>query len=103
MKKISMVVICVFLFGIIFSFTAGPAFAKEKKVLLKVPISFATTLPGLGSTIKWVSERIELASNGTIRMKVYEPGKLVAPFEILDAVSKGKVNAGYAVSGYWAG
>jgi TRAP-type mannitol/chloroaromatic compound transport system substrate-binding protein len=36
-------------------------------------------------------------------MKVYEPGKLVAPFEILDAVSKGKINAGYSASGYWAG
>jgi TRAP-type mannitol/chloroaromatic compound transport system substrate-binding protein len=36
-------------------------------------------------------------------MTVYEPGKLVAPFEILDAVSEGKTNAGYATAGYWAG
>ena len=76
---------------------------KEKPVLLKVPITFATVLPGLGSTIKWVSEHIELLSGGSMKMKVYEPGKLVAPFEILDAVSKGKVNAGYATAGYWAG
>ena len=93
--------------GLLFVVTlllAGPGQAlAEKKVLLKVPICFSTSLPGLGSTIKWVSERIETASNGTIRMKVYEPNKLVAPFEILDAVSKGKINAGYSVSGYWAG
>lgn len=73
------------------------------KVLLKVPICFATALPGLGSTIKWIEDRIEIASNGTVAMKVYEPGKLVAPFEILEAVSANKVNAGYSISGYWEG
>ncbi|MDJ0987663.1 MAG: TRAP transporter substrate-binding protein [Desulfobacterales bacterium] len=80
-----------------------PKAPEAKKVLIKVPICFATSLPGLGSTIKWVADRIELASAGTIAMKVYEPGKLVAPFEILDAVSEGKINGGYSVSGYWAG
>ena len=103
MKKVSIALICLFLFGIIFSFATGPAYAKEKRVLLKVPICFATTLPGLGSTIKWVSERIDVVSDGSVKMKVYEPNKLVAPFEILNSVSKGKVNAGYATPGYWAG
>lgn len=84
--------------------TTGEAAApKAAKVLLKVPICFATTLPGLGSTIKWIEDRIETASNGTVAMKVYEPGKLVAPFEILEAVSANKVNAGYSISGYWEG
>lgn len=79
------------------------ALAAEKPVLLKVPIAFATKLPGLGSTIKWVGDRIGTASGGSVKMKVYEPSKLVAPFEILDAVSTGKVNAGYTTAGYWAG
>jgi len=103
MKKISLALTCVFLFAVIFGISANSALAEEKPVLLKVPICFATTLPGLGSTIKWVAERIPMASNGSIKMKVYEPNKIVAPFEILDAVSKGKINAGYSVSGYWAG
>ncbi len=77
--------------------------AKVKPVLLKTPIAFATSLPGLGTTIKWVGDRIETASNGSIRMRIYEPNKLVAPFEILDAVSSGKVNSGYTTAGYWAG
>ncbi|MCG8640641.1 MAG: TRAP transporter substrate-binding protein [Desulfobacterales bacterium] len=76
---------------------------KERKIMLKVPVCFATVLPGLGTTMPWVAERIEVASGGSLRMKVYEPGKLVAPFEILDAVSKGKINGGYSISGYWAG
>jgi TRAP-type mannitol/chloroaromatic compound transport system substrate-binding protein len=50
-----------------------------------------------------MEERIETLSGGSLKMKVYEPGKLIAPFEILDAVSAGKVNAGYTTAGYWSG
>jgi len=81
-----------------------PATAQaEKKVLLKTPVAYGTHLPSLGSPIKGVSERLSKISNGTMKMKVYEPNKLVAPAEILDAVSSGKVNSGYAISGLWQG
>jgi TRAP-type mannitol/chloroaromatic compound transport system substrate-binding protein len=79
-----------------------PAIAKDK-LLLKTPIAFATALPGLGSPIPRVAEQLKLMSGGTLRMKIYEPGKLVPPFEILGAVSSGKINSGYTTSGYWAG
>lgn len=91
---------CALLFGLGAAFTAV---AAEKPVLLKTPIAFATKLPGLGSTIQWVGDRIDTASGGAVKMKIYEPSKLVAPFEILDAVSSGKVNSGYTTAGYWAG
>ncbi|RMG90918.1 MAG: C4-dicarboxylate ABC transporter, partial [Candidatus Dadabacteria bacterium] len=32
---------------------ASPGWAKEKRVLLKVPIAFSTALPALGTTIQW--------------------------------------------------
>ncbi len=73
------------------------------KILLKTPIAFSTSLPGLGSPIPRVAEQLDLMSGGTLKMKVYEPGKLVPPFEILDAVSSGKINSGYTTAGYWAG
>jgi len=82
---------------------AAPAMADDKPVLLKVPVAFSTALPGLGSSIAWMAERVEALSAGAVVMKIYEPGKLVAPFEILDAVSTGKVNAGYSTAGYWEG
>lgn len=82
--------------------TAPAAFAADK-MLLKTPIAFSTALPGLGSPIPRVAEQLDLMSGGTLRMKVYEPGKLVPPFEILDAVSSGKINSGYTTAGYWAG
>ncbi|WP_109313882.1 TRAP transporter substrate-binding protein [Ruegeria sp. AU67] len=84
------------------SLMAVPAVAADK-LLLKTPIAFSTELPGLGSPIPRVAEQLDLMSGGTLKMKVYEPGKLVPPFEILDAVSTGKINSGYTTAGYWAG
>ncbi|MCV0425391.1 MAG: TRAP transporter substrate-binding protein [Roseibium sp.] len=79
-----------------------PALAADK-LMLKVPVAFSTELPSLGTPIPRVAKEVDLMSGGTLRMKVYEPGKLVPAFEILDAVSSGKINAGYTTAGYWAG
>ncbi|MDJ0859551.1 MAG: TRAP transporter substrate-binding protein [Dinoroseobacter sp.] len=85
------------------SLLAAPAALAADKILLKTPIAFSTALPGLGSPIPRVAEQLNVMSGNTIKMKVYEPGKLVPPFEILDAVSSGKINSGYTTAGYWAG
>lgn len=77
--------------------------AMAKKMTIKTPIAFNKKLIGLGTTIDYVSKRVNVATDGEIKLKVYDPNKLVAPFEILDAVSTGKVGAGYATAGYWAG
>lgn len=74
-----------------------------KKLIIKTPIAFNSKLPGLGTTIAYVKKRVESASNGEIVLKLYEPGKLVPTFEILETVSSGKVQAGYAIAGYWQG
>jgi TRAP-type mannitol/chloroaromatic compound transport system substrate-binding protein len=83
--------------------TATAPTQAADKVLLKTPIAFGSHLPALGTPIKWVSEQLSLISDKKIRMKIYEPGKLVGAKEILDAVSSGKVNSGYATAGYWQG
>ncbi|WP_172327007.1 TRAP transporter substrate-binding protein [Mangrovicoccus sp. HB161399] len=82
---------------------AAPMAEAADKLLLKTPVAFSTALPGLGTPLPRVAEQLELMSGGTLQMRIYEPGKLVPPFEILDAVSTGKVNSGYTISGYWAG
>jgi len=81
----------------------APAVQAADKLLLKTPIAFSSSLPGLGSPIPRVAEQLELMSGKTLKMKIYEPGKLVPAFEILDAVSSGKINSGYTTAGYWAG
>ncbi|WP_343565307.1 TRAP transporter substrate-binding protein [Kiloniella sp. b19] len=81
----------------------APAVHAADKLLLKTPIAFATALPGLGSPMPRLAEQLDLMSGGTLKMKIYEPGKLVPPFEVLDSVSSGKINSGYTTAGYWAG
>ncbi len=102
MKTKSFTIFFMFIF-IALLLSANPVMAKDKPVLLKVPTTYAASLPGLGTTTTWIAQRLHIASNGSLKMKIYEPGKLIAPFEILDAVSSGKVNAGYSISGYWEG
>ena len=77
MKKIALTVLCFFtiaMVGFALSFQAAAA-EKEKKILLKVPMAYPSKLPGLGTTIIWMSERIELLSGGTMKIKIYEPGR----------------------------
>lgn len=78
------------------------AVAKEKKILLKVPVALPTSLPILGEGIVYFKKTLEAMDN-TIKVKIYEPGKLMPAFEIHDAVSTGKVNAGYSIAGYIQG
>lgn len=75
----------------------------EKKVLLKLPVWFGTHLTGLGSTPKWLAENVNVASGGNVKIKIYEPGKLIPPKEMLDSISKGQINAGYTTPGYNTG
>ncbi len=84
--------------GIALLGTAGTAQAEE--IRWKMPIAFASDLPGLGTPSKFVEERLNTASGGDVQVRVYEPDELVPPFEILSAVSEGKVAAGYTWIGY---
>jgi len=81
----------------------GEVEEQTQSVELKVPVAFGTNLPSLGDGILYISERLETISDGSLTMTVHEPGELVAANEILDAVSSGKTNAGYATAGYWVG
>jgi len=72
-------------------------------VRLRLASSFNSTAPIHGESLLHLVGLIDSASAGRIKIKVYDPGKLVAPFEVLEAVSDGKVEAGFSVSGYWMG
>lgn len=75
-------------------------FAQAEDLRWKMPVAFATKLPGLGAPAAWVADKLNTASDGSIKIKVYEPKTLVPPFEILQSVSDGKVSAGYTWIGY---
>lgn len=83
---------------------APSAMAKEGKVVtLKTALTYSSTLPILGETIIYFANKVKDASDGQLIFKLFEPGKLVPAMEILEAVSKGRIEAGYANPGFSAG
>lgn len=71
-----------------------------QKISWKVPVAFAVNLPALGDTPLYVAEMAKASSGGQTVLTVYEPGKLVPPNAITDAVKDKKVEAGYTWLGY---
>lgn len=78
--------------------SATPAAAE--KVRWQVPLAFPSHLVGLTTPVQHLSKNLKEISGGDIQFRYYEPGELVPPFEIMDAVSEGKYPAGYTWVGY---
>jgi len=70
---------------------------------LKLTCIYGTNVPILGDNVVYLAKRVEQASAGNIKFKLFDPGKLVGPMEILDVVSSGKIEAGYSTPGFWMG
>ena len=69
-----------------------PSFAGE--VLLKLPTWFGTHLPSLGTSPLFIESNINAVDTG-LKVKLYEPNKLIPNKGMLEAVSKGQINSGY--------
>ncbi|MDZ7687019.1 MAG: TRAP transporter substrate-binding protein [Gammaproteobacteria bacterium] len=69
-------------------------------VYWRVPVAFGTNLPALGDNILYVRDALADATNARIEFEVFEPGMLVPPFSITEAVGDGKIDAGYTWVGY---
>ncbi len=67
----------------------------EEQIRWRFPSAFGTNLISLGTPAADFADNLERATNGRIQVRVYEPGELVDAFEVLDAVSTGRVQAGF--------
>jgi TRAP-type mannitol/chloroaromatic compound transport system substrate-binding protein len=65
--------------------------------------SWPPKFPGLGIAVDNVAARIDAASGGRLKIKVYGGGELVPAFEVFDAVSRGAVECGHDASYYHKG
>ncbi len=65
--------------------------------------TYPSSLIILGSMGKRVERLVARISDGRMELRFYEPGALVPPFEIFDAVSYGAIESGWSTPGYWAG
>ena len=73
------------------------------KTVINLQMFYTPTLPLLGSSMPHAAELVAAGSNGELQFKLFDPGKLVQPGEVLESVSKGRIDAGYSASGFWAG
>ena len=77
----------------------GPAQVIEWKLVTTWPKG----LPGLGAAPENFARRVNEASGGRLRIKVFGAGEIVPAFEVFDAVSQGVAEAGHGASYYWKG
>ena len=82
---------------------AVTAASAEDKIRWKVPNAFPSHLPALGENAGIVAGILDEVSDGAIQFKIFEPGNLVPPLELTDAVQNGSIEAGYTWLGYDAG
>ena len=66
----------------------------------RVALAFPTSLPGLGDNPLYVRQALLDASEGAVKLNLYDPGEIVPAFSISDAVRDGKIAAGYTWLGY---
>ena len=76
---------------------AGPA--ARLKIAGTVPASLIQ-VGTLGARLPTIVDAI---SDGRVKMQFFDPGALVPPFEVFEAVSSGSVDAGWGTAGYWIG
>jgi TRAP-type mannitol/chloroaromatic compound transport system substrate-binding protein len=65
--------------------------------------SWPPRYPGMGMGVENLARRVEAASAGRLRIKVYGGGELVPAFEAFDAVSRGTVEMGHDAAYYHKG
>ncbi|MBM3491127.1 MAG: TRAP transporter substrate-binding protein [Alphaproteobacteria bacterium] len=80
----------------------APAIAQGIKEL-KIVTSWPKNLPGPGISVERLAKRIEEATGGKLKPKVFAAGELVGGFEVLDAVSRGTADMGHGAAYYWQG
>ncbi len=76
--------------------------AAAETVTLLTPVVYGTHLPGLGKPAVTLARTLKESSDGSLVLDLKEPGEGTAPHEILDKVSDGKVDAGFATASFWA-
>jgi TRAP-type mannitol/chloroaromatic compound transport system substrate-binding protein len=80
---------------------AKPGAAAEP-LRLVTPIVYGTHLPGLGEPASRLAKLVKQLSGDTLELDLKQPGDGTQPQEILDKVSSGKVDAGFATAAFWA-
>ena len=72
--------------------SAGVPSRPEETFEWSIATSWPPKYPGLGIAVNNLADRIDRASGGRLKIKVYAAGELVPAFEAFDAASRVEVN-----------
>lgn len=81
---------------------ASPDVSAQKSTRLRMQMA----VPGAADEFKMMQkfvQRVDAMSGGRLKIELLPDGAVVGAFEVLDAVDKGLVEAGFAWSHYWSG
>lgn len=79
---------------------SAPSFADFDKIRWQVPMAFSSSLTALGDTMPQVSDMLDKASDGRVKLQVFEPNTIVPALGVFENVSTGNIDAGYSWMGY---
>jgi len=82
---------------------AAPAVMTKKTYELKMVTTWPANFPVFQVGLDDFAKRVEIASEGQIKIKVYSAGELVPAMETFQSVSDGTVEMGSGAAYYWAG
>ncbi len=82
--------------------TLPSASPKVPVYRFKMASAYGSSLPQLGALAKRLESGIWRVSDGAIEISFHEPGALVAPKDMFDAVASGTIDAAFASPGLWA-
>lgn len=83
--------------------TLASTASAADRIRWRVPNAFPSHLPAIGENAQIAADLLKAVSGGQIQFKIFEPGNLVPPLELTDAVQNGSIEAGYTWMGYDAG
>lgn len=83
--------------------SAGAATGSQQTFRWNMVTSWPPGLPGLGVGAENLARRIDVASGGRLKIRVYAGGELVPALEVFDAVRDGTAQMGHDASYYHRG
>ena len=76
--------------------------AEPETVLWRMSSVYAGALPVLGELPAHLEKTLALLSGGKFKIQFHEPGTLVPPQDLFDAVRSGTIQAGFSSPALWA-
>ncbi len=74
---------------------------EPRTIRLRMGSAYAGSLPQMGTLAKRLDREIWRVSDGRLEIKFHEPGALVPPLEMFDAVRAGAIDAAFSSPGFW--